>query len=222
MTNVFERLHWDSVTGKPGRSAQAIRSSREKEEQTWKLRLVAECRIVARSTTDSDDSPIRVSSLSSSSLHRRRRKPDSGFHRRSVSTLLSSDGSVQVTEHYLVKDSIEPPPYHVARVHTPRKLTVKREQPKGTIDIEPLRKQIEENRRKPIIWDTQERVFSQRLVDVDENGDDEPTREPRIMNDIHVPIDPKGAVPTALISATGHSWEDNGWPPSHSYFSVGL
>jgi hypothetical protein len=185
------------------------------------MRLAAECRILATDADGADDTPITIPSLLTMSLHRKRPKAEfagSPRGRRSVSTRLSPDGSVCATQHYLVTDSIEPPPYHVARVQTPSKLRVHPPLTEGIMDVEPLKRelQIQNSQKKVISWDRAERVVSHQLVDVDR--DQEPHRvSDQIIQDIMEPLKVDEQVhATQRISATGHAWTDRGMPPSLS------
>jgi hypothetical protein len=104
MTDVFSQLLWNST-----RNARALRSSQQQDKKRWKLRLAAELRIVVRTEDGVGDSPVMMFCLASSSLHRKRPKAEPAhpeFRRRVMLTILSMEGSIAATQHYLVTHSV--------------------------------------------------------------------------------------------------------------------
>jgi hypothetical protein len=86
--------------------------------------------------------------MASSSLHRKRPKVEPArpeFRRRVMSRILSRDGSIAATQHYLVTGSVEPPPVHVRRVQQMRL-------DDGIVDTKQLRREVQNSRLKPIVW----------------------------------------------------------------------
>jgi hypothetical protein len=185
------------------------------------MRLAAELRIVATTSDAVDDGPVTISCLASSSLHRKRptTEPASlAFRRRAVSTIFSTDGSIAATQHYLVTDSVEPPPVHVPRVQRAPKLEVRRKLIEGIVETKRLRREVQNSRPKPIAWGPTGGVSLSSPIDVLETPDDAPTTVDRIIQDITHPIKAGDSVrATHMISTAGHSWDGKRIPTSTSF-----
>jgi hypothetical protein len=136
-------------------ATRAVRSSQQQEKERWKLPLAAELRIVVRTEDGVGDSPVMMFCLPSSSLHRKHPKAEPAcpdFRRRAVSTILSRDGSIAATQHYLVTDSVESPAVQVRRVQQMPTGDIRRPPDDGIVDTKQLRREVQNSRLKPIVW----------------------------------------------------------------------
>lgn len=230
--SVFSRLYQDSVSGKNRVTRSQIADYKTAEEETWKLRLAAECHLVdnvpssARSTRN-----ISVSSLSSRPLHRPRGSrpktlpsPLIMSARRPVSVVMGTSG-VEVTDYYYVTDSIEPPPYVAVKPRSPLRPTpieVIEEEERGQIPRVPINKmkmEIQKNKSPQINWaNSAESALDHTLVMANDNTKNRRVPPPkRIVIDQVKKLD-LSKVPHAvpMISSTGSCWESSGFPNSLS------
>ena len=218
MLDVFQRLHRLSVSAKTGRSAMAVEAARKSEEEKWKKRLVAECRIVTEDPHEYASGAVAVPCLNISSVQTKPR-PQSALVRK-VSTVLSRDGSVSSTQYYIVTDSIEPPPYNVARVQTPRRLQVTRSKREGVFETHGMRKEIRNFKKRTLFYGTLQRVIEERLPEPETTSDanDDSDDSHVIQVDFNNPLSlDKEIFPRHMISHTGHQWDSSGYPTSVSY-----
>lgn len=218
MLDVFQRLHRLSISAKSGRTAKAVEAARKAEEEKWKKRLAAECRIVTQNPHEFVRGTVSVPCLLVSSAKTKQR-PQSALVRK-VSTVLSRDGSVSSTQYYIVTDSVEPPPYHA---QTPRRLQSKQKRGNerdGVYETQGMRREIQHFKKRTIAYGSYPRVVEEKMVEA-ESGDDsqDGSEEGHVIQvDFNNPLRlDKEIEPTQMISSTGQQWENNGYPTSVSY-----
>ena len=218
MLDVFERLHRHSISSKTGRAAVVVESAKRMEEEKWKKMLIAACRIVTQDPAEFSHERASVPCLSISSLKRKRR-PQSAVVKK-VSTVMSSDGSVSSTQYYLVTDSVEPPPYRVARVQPPGRLkSARQKKPEGLIATSGMRKEIRNFKRRTVSYGALHRVVEEKMLEVETDDEQDSHEEPRVIQvDFNNPLSMDRKIePMQMISHTGQHWENNGYPSSVSY-----
>jgi hypothetical protein len=69
-----------------------------------------------------------------------------------MSTILSRDGSIAATQHYLVTDSVEPPPVYVSRVQQMPTCDIRPSPADEIVDTNQLRREVQNTRLKSIVW----------------------------------------------------------------------
>jgi hypothetical protein len=141
-----------------------------------------------------------------------------GSCQKSVVTVLSSDGSIQHTESYVITDSVELTRFQVAKVQPPQRLSLHREDVEPfQVDSDHLRRTMVKIRPPRVVCEDSDRVVSGRFTALTVSGG-AVVKTKRIMQDLHLPIDVQNPLQaTEMISSAGHSWEDNGVPMSLSF-----
>jgi hypothetical protein len=173
------------------------------------VRLAAQLRIVVAPVDRVGDGPITISSL------QRKRPTDEvarpAFGRRALSTIFSTDGSIAATQHYI--DSV-----HVRHLQRTPKLDARPPTAAGIVDTKLLRREVQNNRPKPIAWTQTGGVSTSAPIEIRDTRDNLPLTSDRIIHDTTHPIkadDPVRA--THMISTTGHSWNGKMIPTSLSF-----
>lgn len=242
LDSVFDRLFNYSVKDNVEKKerVKVIRQSEDKNE--WELRLAAGCYLVDNETTPRQ-SYVSLKSLSSSTLHRKRskkrniineninscnvsaRQPEEilSARRRIVSHIMDKEGNITVNSNYVITDSVEPPPYHYLKPKSAMntRFYEKRDAAyfKGP-EVEELKKEVSRSKKmkNTVDWgevdevvvksmnieeDHSKRVNNPKnFIIVDANAEFDASKEQNITN---------------MISLTGKSWDNSGYPNSLSF-----
>jgi hypothetical protein len=99
-------------------------------------------------------------------------------------SVLSDDGAVQTVQYYIITDSIELPPFRVAKAQTPQRLTPRRSETQDyLVDSEHLRRTMVKPHPPHVVEDDRENLMADPLPDVSNT----PTSAPQstIVQDPH-------------------------------------
>lgn len=235
MNDVFSRLFRDSTNRKDNKITRNSRRIRKEDEDKWKLRLAAGCYLVDNQKFQAEIQPEVYSSLSSTSLHRKRAKSKNPpkptdqklntARRRKIQYVMDKEGTIQRTDNYIVTDSVEPPPYQVMK---PKKsIQAKYYDKKSELirvprfSLSNMQKEIEDTRPPRIEYGQASEVITTQLDVKKEEGQYEPedTRNNVIMNADEVfDVDKDTPKAVTMLSSMGQNWDNCGYPTSVSFF----
>ena len=230
--SVSSRLFNESIHPRNKRKDEEILKAKEKESEEWALRLAAECHLVDSPSTPRrlEESQITRPSLNAINIRSKRktkkRAPCSSrlmnSPRRSVSVILSNDGSVCSTTNYICTDSVEPPPFNGWKPQPIRKCKsgTKIYQNESVEDVEAYRNEF--RKLMPTLKYYQDKYRLNINQNIEELTSKESTNtnqnSPAIIQDTMEPLDidikPKA---TPIISTTVNCWEHSGYPNSLSF-----
>ncbi|EAY14135.1 hypothetical protein TVAG_351830 [Trichomonas vaginalis G3] len=231
MCDVFTRLYENSTSHRPKAERKVRDSIRKEETEKWKLTLAANCYLVDRNDAPQAENLEVISSLNSISLHRKRprtsstknrKNPVLNENRRTVSTIMDRKGSVVCVDNYIITDSVEPTPYAICKPEEPlsaRRFYQPTVTPKSPrFNTEKYKSQIQMTKPKQIQWAPTEHITVTNLnVQTDKNLKKAGPKSGIMVDIDHVEdINEEIPKPTPLISSTGTTWDNYGFPLSVS------